>query len=154
MNSNLLFPLMLLKMRSCQRGDIYLYLASNWSGLWLCIFSHLFKSQKLQITGFDLGCCHVSVLHRYFSPPIRDRICFVTQKVTVTKRSPLPYTLYLCIYPCLFLLHFSSIPSTQLLPGLLLSCISFPPTLPSLHCPVDRLFLSLTIISKWPFMQQ
>lgn len=46
MNSKLLFPLILFKTRSCQRWDIYLYLASNWSGFWLCIFSHLFKSQK------------------------------------------------------------------------------------------------------------
>lgn len=25
-------------MRACQRWDMYLYLASSWSGLWLCVF--------------------------------------------------------------------------------------------------------------------
>lgn len=70
MNSELLFPLILLKMRSCQRWDIYLYLASNWSGLWLCIFSHLFKSHKKDskswavcVDCFSLGRCCVSTPH-------------------------------------------------------------------------------------------
>lgn len=47
----------------------------------------------------------------------RSRVhwCFVTHKVTVTKRSPLPRRPYLCIYCYLFLLHLSSVLTNTLL---------------------------------------
>lgn len=106
-------------MRSCQRWDIYLYLASDWSGLWLRIFSHRFKSQKtLNHTPFVFIAsfwatvvCALLIIISFSS-----RVCFVTWKVTLTKRSLVLYMLYLCIYPTLFI-------TPSLLPVLLLQCI-------------------------------
>lgn len=138
-------------MRSCQRWGIYLFLATNWSGLCLCIFSHLFKSQKLQNTGFDLDHCHVPsslliTISLFFSA---THYALRHRKSLWQRGHPCPTR---CIYvSCLFLLHFSSSPTTQLLPGLLLSCLSLPPTLLSLYCPVG--FFILSAISKWLFRQ-
>lgn len=127
-----------------------------------CVFIAIFlnhknsKSQAVCVDGVSLGHCRVSAPHHYFSliPTAASRTCFVTQNITVTKRSPLPCSLYLCIYLSVFT------PSLQRLlissPPCPVSLMhpSLPPTLLSLLCLVGWRFLSLTANSKCPFREQ
>lgn len=115
-----------------QRWDVYLYLASNWSGLWLCIYSHLFKSQKLQITGClclsgPLPCVRFSSLflsqiHSSLQGMVCDTECHCDKEVTPSLLTVSMY-ISLCFYSI-------SPASPPLLPVLFLSCI----LLSLLHC--------------------
>lgn len=92
MNSNLLFPLIPLKMKSCQGWDIYLYLASNWSGFWRCIFSSLFKPQKLlKSQAVILGRGRVSDPHHCSSLYASNSVRFVTK---------MSHCIYVYIHAC------------------------------------------------------
>lgn len=128
MNSKLLFPLILLKMRGCQRLDMYLYLASNWSGLWLSIFSQRFKYQKQAVCVDRLlwaaAACPLLVL---FLPHFHN-----CQQGTVGRcdteshydKEVTPPLLAVSDYISLSVFtHCCSVPFTTLLIGLLLLCI-------------------------------
>lgn len=74
-----------------------------------CVFLAIFLDNKIRLflcwlllCGPLLSAC--SSYYFSFASTTASRLCLVTQKVTVTKRSPLPYSLYLCIYLYLFLL--------------------------------------------------
>lgn len=153
MNSNLLFPL-IPRMRSCRGWDICLYLVSNWSGFWLCIFSHLFKSQNSKSQAVCVDClslCPLLITISLSYPQQSGGYALWHRKSLWQRGHPSPTG---CIYVYISVCFYSISPASPL-PNSSPACFSHPslspPPLLSLLGPVGGHFLSPAANSKRPF---